>query len=90
MTGTLGRNPEASGTRGPTSVQFELAVLLENTPTSVPTKIVPVVGSVPGSTTKEFAGASGRLPVKSVHVWPALVVCQTWGAPNPIMATYAV
>ena len=89
MTGTLGRNPEAPEL-GPTSDQFGLAVLLEKTPTSVPTKIVPLAES----TRTEFAGASGKAPVpvplKSAQDAPALVVCQTCGVPKPMIVTYAV
>ena len=86
VTATLGRNP--FGTEAvPTSVQLAVPVLLAKTPTSVPTYTIPFESEAPESTMITFAGASGRLAVKSVHDPPASVVFQTCEVWNPMMVT---
>src|ERR1700722_4532831 len=76
LTATLGRYPAVPLLgAGPTSLQLGAAVLLETTPTSVATYRVPFVGVDPESTSTPFAGASGRLALKSVQEDPPLVVC---------------
>src|SRR5580692_6154897 len=57
--------------------------------------MVPLVGTVPGSTRTALAGALGRLAVKSVQENPPLVVCHRCDVGKlvllkPMMLTYAV
>src|SRR5689334_9115882 len=69
---------DAFGRLVPTRVHDPGAVaLVAKTPTSVPTTSRPCIS------TTSFAGASGRLPERSVHVAPPSVDSNTWPTPAP-------